>query len=139
MTAGISFENVTLGKIAPNSWQQPHGGTAVIIALSQYGDGDGDDGDGGMVARQAAAIAARPGGPLPQRTQITNISFVGISAAGAVTAGSIAASAPFHVTGLTFADVRFASASHGWECSGVQPNSSVAQGDNIPPIPYACL
>ena len=140
VTAGISFENVTLGKIAPNSWQQPHGGTAVIIALSQYGGGGGNGNDnGGMVARQAAAIAARLGGPQPERTQITNISFVGISAAGAVTAGSIAASAPFHVTGLTFADVRFASASHGWECSGVQPNSSVAQGDNIPPIPYACL
>lgn len=139
VTAGVVFENVTLGKIAPNSWQQPHGGTAVIIALSQYGDGDGDDGDGGMVARQAAAIAARPGGPLPQRTQITNISFVGISAAGAVTAGSIAASAPFHVAGLTFADVRFASAGHGWACSGVLPNSGAAEGDNVPPIPDACL
>lgn len=26
-----TFRNLRLGRIAPNSWQQPHGGTAIII------------------------------------------------------------------------------------------------------------
>jgi polygalacturonase len=135
ITAGIAFENVTLGNIAPNSWQQPHGGTAVIIALSQYGGGR--EGEGGMAARQAAAIAAR-GGAVPAPTQISNVSFIGVAALGAVTAGSIEASHPFKVHGLTFADVRFAKSGSGWECVGVLPNSSIVEGTNVPPIPEPC-
>jgi len=137
ITDGISFENVTLGRIAPNDWQQPHGGTAVIIALSQYSDGE-EGGEGGMLMRQASAIATR-GGPVPARTRIDNVSFVGVMATGAVTAGLVTASPPFRVSGLTFEDVRFGRARHGWTClGGIVPNSSTVKGVNNPPIPDDC-
>jgi hypothetical protein len=124
VVSGITLSGVRLGKIAPNSWQQPHGGTAFDILLEQYGGG--------------IDLSGR-GLPQPPRTEIRDIVFDNIAITSAVSAGSIVVEPGFAVEGLVFGGVDFGNARlvRPWSCSGNVSGTSTA--DNSPAIPKACL
>lgn len=135
VVSGVTLRGVALGAIAPNSYQQPKGGTAVQVLLNQYGSGSGGDG------RLPPPAGGWPPGavpPSPSRTVIEGVSLVDVHATSAVSAGEVVADAGFNVTGLTFDGVTFGRVQHGWACTGVPPNSSTVAGANAPAIPAAC-
>jgi polygalacturonase len=134
VVANITLDGVTFGKIAPNTWQQPKGGTAIQILLEQYGEGEGEG---------AGARAWGVGGsglPVPSPTVIRDLTFRNIAVKGAVHAGVFTAAAPYNLTGLVLENVTFgtlAGKAPWWSCTGVVPGTTVGDGV-VPPLPAEC-
>lgn len=125
VVSGITLRGVAIGAIKPNSWQQPSGGTAFHVDLTQYG---------ALPPPPRGATSA----PVPTRTRIENIAFIDIRATSAVAAGELTANAGFNITGLLFDSVVFGKVGRGWACAGIPARNSTVIGANSPPIPVAC-
>lgn len=138
---GVAFVGVQFGAIAPNSYQQPSGGTAIQVLLEQYGS---DDATGAWAS--AAAHGALAGMPQPALTVIDDISFDAVTVTSAVEAGVFVAQPDppndFHITRLSLVNVRFGNitgkAAEPWTCQGVAANTTVAVNVQ-PPLPAACV
>lgn len=143
VTARVAFHNMQLGVISPNSYQQPHGGSA-LIAGETYGagatDADDDDSvDAAVAAHVARSIAA--GGPVPAPTLLTNISFVNITVTAAVNAGQLSGTNTSNITGMLFSNVVFHAvndSAHPWLCGDVSPGSTSVLDPVTPPLPADC-
>jgi polygalacturonase len=95
----VTFQNITIGNITPNSYQQPSGGTAIQL-VQEYGE------DGASPASGSPPM-------------YSNISFRYITVAGAVSAGSLTGLNNSNISSLTFDHVVFANVSYGWSCDYV--------------------
>jgi len=111
VVSGVTFTNLTLGAIAPNTWQQHHGGW-VVIAYENYGapaEGDGTDDDDDVDARVAAWVRDQSACGLmdtPLPTRMDNITLVGINATSAYVVASLNGySTSTAFAGWTFGDL----------------------------------
>ena len=121
--SNVMFRNIRMGRIAPNSYEEPDGGMALAI-YSNYGGGEG----GGAPSPYA-----------PSRTH--NISFVNVTALAArwaaqpLNGGGVNGSAlgPLH-----FDDVDFGNVSEPvpWVCNDV--TGTTTRGRVHPPLPAGC-
>jgi hypothetical protein len=129
VVSNITFRRLNIGRIAPNSYQQPHGGM-VISMYEDYGGGCGK------------TLGANGAGPTPAPTQIENITFQDISAIGAVWASNpiegVEATGGAPIRGLRFDNVSFGnvSAAQPWLCSNVV--GTIVAGRVEPPLPAEC-
>lgn len=121
VVSNITLQGVRLGRIAPNAWQQPHGGTALYVLLEPYNN-----------------PAFPPGAPQPAASRFTGISFIDVYALGAVAAGVFEAAAPLAIEGLTLRNVTFGRVSSRtpWSCARLQ--GTIAEGVE-PPLPASCF
>ena len=118
----VTLQSVRLGRIAPNSWQQPHGGTALYVLLEPYNN-----------------PPFPPGAPQPTASRFTDISFIDVYVLGAVTAGVFEAAAPLAIEGLTLQNVSFGNVSPHtapWSCARL--NGTISEGVE-PPLPASCF
>ena len=118
----ITFRRLLLGKIQPNSYQQPHGG----MALSMY-----------MNYGSSSLCSDKTPDPVP--TAISNISFIDIFGLSAVWAAKpLNGTSHSNITGLLFRNVSFGSVSapDPWECVGVA--GTRVEGAVSPPLPKNC-
>jgi polygalacturonase len=144
VTANISFVNTRIGTVGPNTWQQPHGGTALILtevyppppppdnaALPALFDDDGVD------DRMAAAIASGrvKGNPVPLPTLLTDVSFINLSGISTIQAGNLDGLNTTYISNLLLSNVTFAhvsDAARPWTCSFIE--KTVAENVS-PPLP----
>eukprot|EP00943_MAST-04B_sp_MAST-4B-sp1_P004327 g4327.t1 len=98
-----TFRRLRLGKIAPNNYQQPKGGTAIIITLD-YGE-----------------TPRNPPPPCPTMCPLfQNVTLEDIVILGAVHAGVIHGVSNDFLKGLKFRNVTFIEKpKHGWDCQYV--------------------
>lgn len=111
-----TYRDIRIGKIAPNTWQQPDGGTAFIVSLN-YGD-----------KPPADPPACPPSCPL-----FEDVKFENITVAGAVHAGSIVGYPHDQLHRLVFHNVTFLTppTESGWTCNNVASYKAV---DVTPPL-----
>lgn len=121
VVSNITLKGVRLGRIAPNKWQQPNGGTALFVLLEPYNN-----------------PPFPPGAPQPSASRFSGISLIDVYALEAVTAGVFEAAAPLAIEGLSLQNVTFGSVtSHDpWSCARL--NGTVAKGVE-PPLPQSCF
>ena len=125
--SNVTFRNVRMGRIAPNSYQQPNGGYALSL-YSNYG--------------AAAAMAVASGKPPPFSPSRThNISFINVTAVAARWAANPLAGGGANgsaVGPLLFQDVDFGdvSESPAWVCADVV--GAITRGTVQPPLPASC-
>jgi len=121
VVANVSVVGTRFGKIAPNAWQQPNGGSAIHVEIAPYN------------------TPAMPPGVHPSATRFVGISLEGVSVHSAVAAGDFMAQPPFMIENLTLRNVSFGNITGKgapWACKRVQ--GTVAHGV-IPPLPPSCL
>lgn len=120
--SNIMFRNIRMGRIAPNSYEEPDGGMALSI-YSNYGGG-------------------RSGGPSPYAPSRThNVSFVNVTAVAArwaaqpLNGGGASGSplGPLHFDNVDFGNV---SEPVPWVCSDVA--GTTTHGRVHPPLPASC-
>lgn len=119
--SNVTFRNIRMGRIAPNSYQQPDGGMALAI-YSNYGS------DG---------VESSPFAP----SRMYNISFINVTALGArwaakpLSGGGVNGSTlgPLHFVDVDFGDV---TEKEPWVCDDVAGTTSA--GVLQPPMPSAC-
>jgi polygalacturonase len=113
VVSGVTFTNLTLGAIAPNTWQQRNGGW-VVIAYENYGYGASDtqpagEDDDDVDARVAAWVRHRAAaglGPTPPPTRMDDIAFEGVNATSAYVVASLNGySASTAFSGWRFGDI----------------------------------
>lgn len=117
----ITLSAVTIGAIAPNSWQMPHGGRAFIVGLSPYNN-----------------PPMPPGAPPSAASDYAGITLRDIHVKSAVSAGSFTAVPPFHVHDVTLHNVTFGNITGPnapWSCSRV---AGVTATGVVPPLPPDC-
>lgn len=118
----ITVSGTRIGRVAPNTWQQRSGGTAIFVLLTPY---------------NTPAFPA--GAPRPAATAFRNFTFEHVLATSAHAAGDLVAEAPFAIEGLTMRNVTIgAAAGHApaWNCQRLV--GTVAHGVS-PPLPAACF
>ncbi len=118
----ISFVGVRLGRIAPNTWQMPHGGTAFYINLTPYNN-----------------PPFPPGAPQPAASSFVGITLQDIFVTAAVNAGDFGAVAPLEIQWLALRNVTFGAIKNeasAWSCSRL--NNTVAV-NVTPPLPPSCF
>jgi polygalacturonase len=117
----ITLSAVTIGAIAPNSWQMPHGGRAFIVGLSPYND-----------------PIPPPGAPPAAASDYTGITLRDVRVKSAVSAGSFTAVPPFFVHNIILRNVSFGNISgHNapWSCSRL---ANLTADGVVPPFPPDC-
>jgi polygalacturonase len=129
--SNVTFRNLRLGKIAPNSYEEPNGGMALSL-YSNYGEeSEGEDADAARRARGAPPFA-------PSRTH--NISFVNITGLSARWAANPLSGVPggSELGPLHFVDVDFGAVSEAqpWLCDNI--SGTTAGGVVRPPLPKSC-
>ena len=121
LVSNVSVVGTRFGKIAPNPWQQPRGGSAIHIEIAPYNS------------------PAIPPGIIPAATRFVGITLEGVAVLSAVAAGDFLAQAPFEIENLTLSNVSFGSitgAGEPWACKRVR--GLVAHGV-VPPLPPSCF
>lgn len=121
VVSNITLRGTRIGSIAPNSWQQKTGGTALFILLEAYNN-----------------PVFPPGAPDPAASAFTDITIEDVHATSAVTAGNMLADAPFLIERLALKNVTFGkiSGTSAWKCKNLA--GTTAEGV-IPPLPAACI
>ena len=123
--SNITFRNLSLGRIAPNSYEEPSGG----YALSMYSNYGASTGDGS---------GTKPPPFAPSRTH--NISFLNVSGLSARWAANPLNGAPgggllgpLHFENVDFGNV---SEAEPWVCANV--TGTTVSGFVRPPLPASC-
>eukprot|EP00756_Hemistasia_phaeocysticola_P057929 Hpha_TRINITY_DN34539_c0_g1::TRINITY_DN34539_c0_g1_i1::g.96428::m.96428 len=108
-----TWRNIRIGKIAPNTWQQAKGGTAIIIDLS-YGEKPDPNPP-----------------PCPTRCPLfSDVLFDNITVTGAVRAGAITGTDRNPLRSLAVRNLSFLTPpDHGWSCKDV----AVLEATNVTP------
>lgn len=137
----ISLISLRIGRIAPNTYQQP--GAGMVISIYQnYGTTDVHDTSMDFAARQEAhALASGWSKPEPAPpTLITDVLFRNITAIGCKWAANpIAGSSVSAISALTFDNVDFGQVTEKlpWLCSNV--TGTHVTGRVYPALPDSCL
>ena len=121
VVSNVSVVGTRFGKIAPNSWQQPNGGSAIHVEIAPYNS------------------PAMPPGLAPAATRFVDILLEGVAVHSAVAAGDFLAQPPFFIENLTLRNVTFGNVTGRgapWACRRVQ--GTVAHGV-VPPLPPSCF
>jgi len=121
VVANVSVVGTRLGRIAPNAWQQPGGGTALLVLVEPYN------------------VPKIPPGVVPAETRFENFSFADVFVTSAVAAGDFVATAPFQIEGLALRNVTFGNvtgAGAPWRCARV---TGARASGVVPPLPAACF
>ena len=110
----IAVRNTRMGRIAPNSWQDPNGGVAILMFMS-YND--------------------PPIGPGLPQPRISNISFINVTATATVAAGQLVGGL-HNISAVHFANCDFRASDHRspWRLSGVD-TASCSSVNTTPPFP----
>jgi len=110
----IVVSNTRMGRIAPNSWQDPSGGTAIQM-LQSYND--------------------PPINPDVPQPRISNISFINVTATATVAAGQLAGGL-HNISAIHFANCDFRCSDHRtpWRLSNVDA-ASCSSVNTTPPFP----
>jgi polygalacturonase len=141
VASGITFKDSTFGLIAPNAWQQPHGGMAISVYENYGADGLAEETSlpvGTVRAFLERMVAADASLPPAASTVLANVTFQRVTVAGAKWAGQLAGSTNFHLESFTFEDLvcGHVSDSTPWECS--EMSGTVTKGEVEPPLPPTC-
>ncbi len=119
---GVSVVNSQFGVIAPNKYQQPSGGTAIIL--------QGSYSQGSRVA---------PGGTVGPYPVATDISFVNVTVAGCESVGSLSGMPGVNLTHVVLQDFvaeQWNKARPPWVCADISGTEVV--GSVEPPLPASC-
>jgi polygalacturonase len=114
----VTVRGTRFGAIAPNTWQQRGGGTAIYVSLTPYNKPD-----------------FPPGAPSPAASAFEDIAFEDVHVTSAVAAGDLTAAAPFFVERLSMINVSVGGTPRAWSCARLA--GTVAR-DVVPPLPSSC-
>ena len=128
--SNVTFRNIRMGRIAPNSYEEPSGGYALAM-YSNYG--------GAAAAAPAAARGGKPPPFAPSRTH--NISFINVTAVSARWAANPLAGGGANGSALgplLFENVDFGNVSErpAWLCADIA--GTMTRGTVQPPLPAEC-